>query len=49
MKAQLQNQIKANQREQQKSAGFFDGRFAPKVIQDKRRKQPKHKKLIFND
>lgn len=35
------------EREARKQAGYFDGRFAPKVMESKKHKKPKHKKRIF--
>ncbi len=37
------------EREARKEAGFFDGRFAPKVMESKKHKKPKHKKKIFEE
>jgi hypothetical protein len=37
------------EREARKEAGYFDGRFAPKVMTSKKHKKPKHKKRIFEE
>ena len=38
---------KAETREVMKSAGFFDGRFRQRTVENPKFKKPKHKKQIF--
>jgi hypothetical protein len=45
----LFNMYKASQREEAKSAGFYDGRFKPRVVESKKHKQPKHKTRIIEE
>jgi len=39
MNKKLFNMAKAKQRENAKEAGFYDGRFRTKVVEDKKKKQ----------
>ena len=39
----LFNMHKASQREEAKSAGYYDGRFRPRVVQSKKTKDAKYK------
>jgi len=43
----LFNMYKSTQREEAKTAGFYDGRFKPRVVESKKHKQPKHKKQLI--
>ena len=43
MKKQTLKQIKASIRKKQLKEGFFDGRFAPKTVPDKKKVQDKNK------
>jgi len=45
----LFNMYKASQREEAKAAGFYDGRFKPRVVESKKHKQPKHKNRIIDN
>jgi hypothetical protein len=38
---------KASRREEAKSAGYYDGRFRPRVVESKRYKKPKHKNNLI--
>lgn len=41
------NMSKASRREDAKSAGYYDGRFRPRVIESKRHKKPKHRNNLI--
>ncbi len=41
------NMAKASRREEAKSAGYYDGRFRPRVVESKRYKKPKHKNNLI--
>lgn len=43
MKAKIDKSLLGRERKRRKEQGYFDGRFRPKVIKDKRFKKPKHK------
>jgi hypothetical protein len=43
----LFNMYKASQREEAKMAGFYDGRFKPRVVELKKNKKPKHRKQLI--
>jgi hypothetical protein len=43
----LFNMYKASQREEAKTAGFYDGRFKSRVVESKKNKRPKHKKQLI--
>ena len=45
----LFNMYKASQREEAKSAGFYDGRFQSRVVESKKHKQPRHKNRIIEE
>jgi hypothetical protein len=36
-------------REARKKAGYFDGRFAPRVVESKKHRKPKYKHKIFDE
>lgn len=40
---------KAIERESRKEAGYFDGRFAPRAVESKKYRKPKHKNKIFSE
>lgn len=40
-KSKLSSLLKGLERENRKEQGFFDGRFSPKVIKDKKKQQSK--------
>jgi len=44
MNDKLFNMAKAEERERAKAAGFYDGRFRPRVIEDKRKRPARHKR-----
>jgi hypothetical protein len=43
------NIAKASRREEAKSAGYYDGRFRPRVVESKRHKKPKHKNNLIDN
>ena len=44
MNEKLFNMAKATERANAIEAGFYDGRFRPRVVEDKRKKAPRHKR-----
>lgn len=49
IKYTLHKMAKASQREQAKEAGFYDGRFRPRVVVPKPHKELKHKWRRFEE
>jgi hypothetical protein len=48
-KSTLHKMAKASQRENAIQDGYYDGRFRPRVIADKRNKPVKHKKKLYGE
>lgn len=48
-KSKLHKMAKASQRENAIQDGYYDGRFRPKVVADKRNKPVKHRKDLYGE